>query len=167
LGECAAAEFSAVMVQKIPSGDVEAKVFVKGDKVRVETAEGITITRMDRGVVWVLMPSENMYMETAINREQMHIASKTISGETERQHLGRENILGRVADKYRVTRSMAGRTDVFYQWIDQGGEIPLKIEAADGSLFVEYRDIKERGISDSLFEIPSGYSKMSFNMPSM
>ncbi|MCG2774485.1 MAG: DUF4412 domain-containing protein, partial [Desulfobacterales bacterium] len=69
-----AAEFSADMIQKSPMGNSEGKVFVKGENLRHEINMGgqnqIMIFQKDKGVVWILMPEQRMYMEMAAGGQQ-------------------------------------------------------------------------------------------------
>jgi outer membrane lipoprotein-sorting protein len=54
-------------------------------------------------------------------------------------------------------------------WVAQKLGMPIKIVSADHSFTQEYRDIKEGGVDDAVFEIPPGYKKMTMpaGMPPM
>jgi hypothetical protein len=43
----------------------------------------------------------------------------------------------------------------------------VKTAATDGSWWSEFKNIKTMPQDPALFEIPSGYKKMSFSMPDM
>jgi hypothetical protein len=62
-----AAEFSADLLLKQGGETMTGKVYVKRDKTRQEFVQQgqkqITIFRPDKGVMWVLMPAEKIYME--------------------------------------------------------------------------------------------------------
>ena len=47
------------------------KIFVAEDKMRVESAGTVSITRLDKKVVWLLMPTEKMYMEQDIRLQNI------------------------------------------------------------------------------------------------
>jgi outer membrane lipoprotein-sorting protein len=52
-------------------------------------------------------------------------------------------------------------------WISEKLNFPIKteMEGSSGSMSMEYKNIQEKKIPDSLFNVPAGYQKMS--MPSM
>jgi outer membrane lipoprotein-sorting protein len=53
------------------------------------------------------------------------------------------------------------------QWIARELNYPIKIlyEGQQGKMTMEYKNIKQGGLSDTLFSVPSDYQKMS--MPGM
>jgi outer membrane lipoprotein-sorting protein len=56
------------------------------------------------------------------------------------------------------------------QWFSKKLNFPIKMEmdGPSGHVTTEYKNIKENGLSSSLFEIPAGYQKMPMPaMPSM
>ncbi len=69
-----AAEFSADMINSSPMGKIEGKIFFKEGNFRQELMMGgqkqITILRKDKGVVWVLMPAQVMYMDMQAGSRQ-------------------------------------------------------------------------------------------------
>ena len=78
--------------------------------------------------------------------------------------MGSETVDGRPAQKFKITYTQNGRQESVYQWVGDS-EIPLKIQALDGSWSVEYKTLSMAPQSDSLFEVPDGYQK--FTMPVM
>jgi hypothetical protein len=162
-----AEDFSADMVSTTKEGTFEGKIFVSQDKVRMEIPESISITRMDKQVVWILMPVEKMYMEQPYDPSKVVATSEKISGEIERKLLGQETIDGRMTNKYQVVYKENGKTETMFQWLAPGLSIPLKTAAADNSWMMEYKNIKTEKQPDSLFEIPADYQKFSNQMPSM
>ncbi|HOW36097.1 MAG TPA: DUF4412 domain-containing protein [Candidatus Omnitrophota bacterium] len=159
-----AEDFSADMVSRSSAGTMSAKIFVSGEKSRMETPESIIIVRNDKKVSWIIMPSEKMYMEQPINMSQAPKASKNFDGEVERISLGAEVVNGQPAEKFKVTYIEGGRRMTVFQWL-KDGKFPIKIEAEDGSWSTEYKNISAKAQSADLFEIPAGYTKMS--IPSM
>jgi hypothetical protein len=162
-----AADFSADMINTAGGKVFKGKIFMSGDKTRMETPESISITRMDKKVVWILMPKEKMYMEQAFNPAKAPATSEKVSGEIERKALGQEVIDGKKADKFLVVYTQNRRKESMYQWIAKGIAMPVKMAAVDNSWMVEYKNIKTGKQPDSLFEIPAGYQSFSMGKPTM
>ncbi len=167
-----AAEFSADMILKQRGETFTGKVYVKGDKIRQEFFQGgrkqVVIVRGDKGVIWSLMPEERMYMEMS-NREgspnDPNIGQR-IGNMADKKYLGKEKVNGYMCDRYQYIyhdRSMG----TVIQWFSKKLSYPIKSEhkALSSYTFTEYKNIQEKSIADSLFEIPAGYAKMS--MPGM
>jgi hypothetical protein len=162
-----AQEFSADMVMTQKGVTTSAKVFMSGQKSRMEAPGSISISRMDKKVMWILMPEQKMYMEQAFDPSKMMVSSGKIEGELERTPLGKDTVDGRVTDKYKVTYEIQGMRNEMYQWIESGSNFPLKTASLDDSWSAEYRNIKTGPQPDSLFEVPAGYKKFSMDMPDM
>ncbi len=162
-----AEDFSADMISTSQAGVSKGKMFISNDKVRMEVPEAITISRKDKGVVWILIPQEKMYMEQALDPNKAVSTSEKIEGEIERKLVGKEMADGRMADKYQITYDVTGRRVTIFQWLVPGLMLPVKTAAADNSWVMEYKNIKTGKQPDSLFEIPAGYQKFSYEMPSM
>ena len=166
-----AAEFSADMIQKSPMGNSEGKVFVKGEKFRQEMNIGgekqIMIFQKDKGVVWVLMPEQRMYMEmTAGGHQDMAPPTpEEMENMAEKKYLGQEKINGYKCKKYIFTPRdpSVGTTTM---WISNKLNIPIKTEmkSSAGPISMEYKNMQEKKIPDSLFTLPAGYRKMSMPM---
>lgn len=162
-----AGDFSADMVSSSPQGKFTVKLYVSGDKSRMEMPEAITVSRMDKKVVWMLMPQEMMYMEQPIDPRTVASTQEKVAGEIERKAEGTEMINGRLTTKYRVTFEVPGRQESVFQWIDEKDHIPVKTAAVDGSWSSEFKNIKSGPQDPALFEVPTGYRKMSLGMPDM
>ena len=162
-----AEDFSADMINTTKGGIFRGKIFVGKDKMRMETQESITISRMDKKVVWILMPKDKMYMEQPFDPNQVVATAEKIGGEIERKLIGQEMVDGRMASKYQVVYNLHGRRETMFQWIVSGIKIPVKTAAGDNSWTMEYKNIKTGKQPDSLFEIPAGYQKFSTQMPTM
>lgn len=160
-----AQEFSADVVTTTKEGTFNGKIFVTKDKVRTELPEAITITRMDKKVAWMLMPSEKTYMEQPLDPNDVVAVSEKFPGEIERTLLGQELIDGRTTNKYRIVYETEGIRETIFQWIEGSSNIPVKVEPADGSWTVEYKNLKIGAQPESLFEIPTGYTKISYPFP--
>jgi len=156
--------YSADMVSSAGGETVKGKMYLSGEKIRVEVAGSVMITRLDKSVSWMLMPAERMYMEQPIDRNKLPKASKEFEGETERVSLGKEMVDGKPAEKFKVTYTQNGAPASAYQWVLDSG-FPVKMAAVNGSWSVEYRNVVFSAQPDSLFEPPADYQK--FDMPSM
>lgn len=163
-GSSLAFEFSADTVFTSHGQTMKGRMYGKEDRYRMEVKQPqhiISITRMDKKVVWNIMPSEKMYMEMPYSEEQ---APKTeIKGEVERKLLGKEKIDGHPADKYLITYKVGNSTQQVYQWWATDLDFPVKTADIQNRWVQEYRNIRLEKQPDSLFEIPPGYSK--FQMP--
>ena len=159
-------EFEADMVNTTRGGVYNAHINVGKDKMRMQTDDNIVISRMDKGIAWMLVPAQKIYMEETIDPKNMQVTSEKVNGEVNRESLGSETVNGIKTDKYKVTYDMNGMEGTMYQWIAPSlNNMPVKSEAGDGSWTVEYTNIKTGPQDASLFEIPAGYNKMDiYNM---
>jgi len=165
VGTIFAADFSADMVAKTKDWAFKGKFFVSGDKSRMESREGITITRIDKKLVWVLMPDQKMYMQTPLGPDSLAGQTEKMPGEVERKLIGTETIEGKLTDKYRIVANTDKQKSVILLWLIKGLNIPAKTAAEDGSWVFEYKNIKTGAQPASLFEVPADYQL--FNMPSL
>jgi outer membrane lipoprotein-sorting protein len=170
-----AGEFSADMVGKSSMGIMKGKVFFKGDNFRqemlMEGRKQITIFRKDKGVVWVLMPEQMMYLEmTAAGQQNMApVKPEEMEKLGKRKYLGEEKVNGYICSKYSYTPNDSSSGPATY-WISKKLNFPVKMETTGprGKMVMEYKNIREGKVSGSLFNIPSEYRKMSMPlMPGM
>ncbi|MBW2038770.1 MAG: DUF4412 domain-containing protein [Deltaproteobacteria bacterium] len=163
-----AVEFSADMILKQRGETLTGKVYVKGDKIRQEFLQRgekqVIILRMDKNVVWNLMPEEKIYMEMsslggAANDPKIEQKIKDMA---EKRYLGKEKVSGYVCEKYQYIYHDKS-TGTVTQWFSKKLNYPIKAEhkAPSHYMFTEYKNIKEKKVLDSLFEIPAGYRKLS------
>jgi hypothetical protein len=164
---CYAEDFSADMVTSSPQGSFQAKIFVSGEKSRMEMQGAITISRMDKKAIWMLMPREKMYLEQPFDPKRVMSMHGKVSGEVERIDEGSEMVDGRMTKKYRVTVVSQGARESVFQWIDESVSIPVKTAAVDGSWSSDLKNIKTGHQKRALFEIPEGYTELSTGMPDM
>lgn len=155
-----AVEFSADMVLQ-PKGDepMTGKIFVKGDKVRQETSEEgetqIMIIRPDKKVTWMITPEEKSYMEMPYQSEDKTFEEWTADKEKKSKFLGEETVSGIACKKYESVED--GEKTIF--WIAKQFPFPIKVE--DAEVTMEYKNVKEGPLADSLFDLPAGYEKMA------
>lgn len=162
LSEAFALELSADMITKSGNNTYSGKLYIKGDKIRTDMAgqSEYTILRQDKNVVWLVKPEKKAYLEMPFDPKQKPKIEEKIKGEASRKFIGIETINGYPTKKYEVVVKEDGRTKKFYQWIAEDIGFPIKTATINGSWAVEYRNLK-KSVSDSLFEIPAGYSKMT------
>jgi hypothetical protein len=89
------------------------------------------------------------------------MAEDKVKGEVSRKEVGSDTVNGHPATKYEVTAKVDDKVMQIYQWWATDINFPVKTAAIDGSWSMEYRDVKIGSQSDSLFEVPAGYKKMS------
>ncbi len=169
LGSVAAApaqkQFSADMLMQGSQGAMQSKLYVGDQKTRMEMPQAVTILRLDRGLSYMLMPEQRMYMEHPLDMSLVTQTSTNMPGETERKPLGKESVNGVSADKFQVTYNEPGKApQSMHQWIGPN-DIPIKMASLDGSWSVEYSNIQVGPQPNALFEPPADYEK--FAMPNM
>jgi len=162
-----AEDFSADMISTNQGMVFKGKIFSGQDKIRMEVPGSITIVRMDRQVMWLLMPKEKMYMEQPVDPTKAAATSDKVSGEIERKLVGKESIDGRMTDKYQIVYNQNGKKQTLFQWFTAGLSVPIKTAAADNSWVTEYKNIKTDRQPDALFEVPADYQKLSNPMGPM
>ncbi len=156
-----AADFSADVIHKGKGYTGESKVYVQGNKVRMEPKgqNQYSIVRTDLSRTWVVMPDQRMYMESKYDPSQ--VPQEKIRGEISRKLVGAETVDGHPTQKYEVTYKDGGKVMKSHQWVATDIDFPIKTAAIDGSWSMEYRNIRMGPQPDSLFEIPKGYQKMT------
>jgi outer membrane lipoprotein-sorting protein len=164
-GPIPAAEFSAVVVRRLDSQETQGKVYVKGDKVYREFVTGkevtITILRPDKQVIWMVMPGRKVYMEMPLTKEMTRELGQFAKDQASMIHLGTETVNGYLSDKYETSVKNNGGFIKHTMWVSKKLGVPIKITSPEGSFSMDYRDIKEGGVPDSVFEAPLGYQKMT------
>jgi hypothetical protein len=153
-------DFSADMVTTSGGQTLSGKMYVSGEKSRTEMADSVIITRLDQNVTRVILTAQKMYMEQPIDRSKFPVASEKFEGEAERVSMGKEEVDGQPAERFKVTYTQNGTTLVAYQWVLDSNGFPVKMQAEDRSWSVEYKNVSLGAQPDDLFEVPIGYQKM-------
>jgi outer membrane lipoprotein-sorting protein len=173
-GLAQAAEFSAVITNRMESRETQGKIYMKGEKMRREFAAGqevgITIVRPDKKVMWMLMPGQKTVMEMAFNKASLEkMMGMPKDQQAEMKLVGTETINGYETEKFETTVKGNGKPIKHYVWVSKKLGVPIKMVSLDGKFSMEYRNIKEGGVPDAVFEIPPGYQKMTMpqGMPGM
>jgi hypothetical protein len=160
------AQYSAIMHMSTERGDVEAKVFVAPGMKRMEMHDSIQIIRFDKGVMWVLMPKQRMFMENPIPASG---GSSDNLKYLEKKKLGKETVNGIAATKYKtVAQDPQGNRLEGFSWLTDDGilvknDMQLKSEGRTMQVKTEISDLKVGKQDPSLFEVPGGFNK--FAMP--
>ena len=162
-----ALDFSADMVSTTKDGTFTGKIFVTKEKTRMEMSQAITITRMDKKIVWMLMPEEKMYMEQPLKPQNVVASKEKVPGEIERKYLGTETVDGKKTEKYKIVYKVENQREAVFSWIDTASGFPIKTSAEDGSWTVEYKNLKTGKQPNTLFEIPAGNKKVSIQIPKL
>ncbi len=165
-GTSFALQFSADTVMTSGKIKTSGKIYFSGERFRMDMTSPramTTITRLDKKVVWSVMPEQRMYMEIPFNPKREPMVKDKVQGEIERKLIGTEAVDGHPAKKYLVTYKSGGEKTQIYQWMATDLNFPVKTAAVDGSWTQEYKNIRLGNQPDSLFNVPAGYKK--FQMP--
>lgn len=179
---CGAAELSADLVSRSWMGVVTtAKVLLQGEKVRIVYGTGqhrvIDIYRgdKDKGVWWMLNPQDRTYTELCgrdsrwttyhqSSLEYLGLANHDVKPMIAGKQTGTESVNGYVCQKfvYNILNKRGQIAAHLTQWYSSRLGIPIKLQYKSGDhiVFKELRNITEKKLKDSLFEVPAGYRKI-------
>ncbi len=172
-------EFSAEIVNTQKSDNpVQAKIYFAKDKMRIESQErnarggGAYIMNFATETALVIMDQQHMYMEMPAQAQTRGMSYSFFrTGDVENacgdwlklaknkggtcHKIGNETVNGRSTVKYEGTNSSGETSDV---WLDPKLRFPVKWQGKNSG--GELRNIQEGSQQSSLFEVPSGYTKM-------
>ena len=167
-GVCLGAEFAADFAEVKGPKTSAGKIYFKDGKVRREVTQGkpaMLIYRPDKDVMWDLNLATKTYLElpgmghmpTTIPEIQ-----SALKGLGEFQLVGEETINGYPCDKYLFTFNDKS-TGTSNTWVSKKLQIAIKTESQGSAykVLTEYKNIREGAVSDSLFELPGGYAKIT------
>ena len=171
-GTALAADFQAEMVQTTQGMEIKGKIYVKGNKSRVDMnmmgQQTQTISRLDKQTVWLVHPNQGFYMEMPVNPGSPELLrdDAELKKYASKKKVGTETVNGYKCDKYEITYHDASLGKMT-TWISKKLNFPVKViqKGPQGESTVEYRNIKTGNVPDSLFELPPGMQKMQ--MPGM
>jgi hypothetical protein len=159
--------FSADQLETTGKRTTTGKVYGNDKAFRVESQDNkgkhsITILRLDRKAVWVLMPDQKMYMDMGgIGIAASQLATSAEGAKVERESLGAEQVGAYHCDKYRVQTTYEGHVYKSFEWdAKELGGFPVKQQGEKGEWSKEYQNVHLGPQDASLFEIPEGYKKM-------
>jgi hypothetical protein len=162
-----AAEFSADINQKLYGSTLTGRIFVKGDKYRVELqdADGrqmFIIVDQKADVTTVLNPAEKKYMETP-STDMLSLmndpfqSARYMETKYTKKNLGEENISGYACSVFTFESDQDKMMTV---WKSRKLDFALKIFLPDkNQSFIELKNIREERVDESQFQIPAGYTK--------
>lgn len=153
------AEYSADMEMSADGKtQMTGKVYQSGKKQRMEMGGNASITRLDKKVMWQLMPKQKSYMEMAIPEQNIPPTEK---GDAEMTEMGSETVNGVSATKYKVVSKVDGKKAESFIWFTKEG-IMVKTEGhhEGKTAGMELKNLKIGKQDASLFEIPDGYKSM-------
>lgn len=169
-------EYSADYVMETADGAMRGRLNgAPGLERREDLIEGstmISIRRDDKKVMWMLMPSERMYMEMKFGQMEGG-KSRTPSPEeykTEMTTEGREEVNGMMTTKSKVimTGTDGSKMGGFWWTTDDGLLVKMDvISVAKGEKIRMKRELTNVKIGPQpkdLFEIPAGYQSMSMGL---
>jgi hypothetical protein len=162
-------QFSADMKMGREGDFATGKMYWGGNRMRMDmTANGHDVSMIHdppKKISYMIMPEQKMYMELSANSPmlgrtpdiKLYDPSNPCAAEEGYtcKKVGAETVNGRSCDKWEFTGSHGNRT----VWIDQKLHFPLRTVSADGHTF-DLTNVKEGSQPASLFEIPSGFTKL-------
>jgi hypothetical protein len=166
-------EYSADSTMQTEDMTTEQHVYVTPARERREMLTGsgdgaIQIFRFDSKVMWILMPSEKMYMEHSMEKNKDKDPSQWDFQETV---LGEEMLNGMTVTKYKtIATSTAGKKYGGFSWrTKEGISIKTDLLYKEGNekhrMMTELKNVKVGKQDPKLFEIPEGFTK--FDMAGM
>ncbi len=159
----AASEFSADMRSSAAGVETTGRLYVKGDRMRIEQEamgqRSVMIIDTAAHVTWMIQEDMGMYMEIA-GMEAEHGAAVP-EPDAERVDLGTEEVNGYLCDKMEFR--LPGDDSVMTQWVARDLNYPIRqvYSGPEGQMVTEYSNIREGGVADTLMQVPKGYQKMS------
>lgn len=162
-----AVEFSARLAWKTGGRLAKAQLFVKKDRYRIEPSGGIrtdlgyasvTIVRLDEQKIWYVLSQRRMIVSVPLTSDYLLPFSVQLEGETSRTFIGDSVVGTQPALLYEVVvQDRFGQTERYFEWVDPGRNILLKLLSQDRDWFVEYHHVVVSPQPDYFFEAPLGY----------
>lgn len=123
---------------------------------------GTTIVRVDKGVVWSIIPDMKMAIEMPIRPENnnplFHNPDRILKYEV----LGEETMGGHPVIKERLEmQNEGGDVKAIYRWFAKDIGWPLRAEAVDGSWKLSFDGLRTGPQDPALFELPAGVNMIS------
>jgi hypothetical protein len=164
-------QYSADSYMESEQMTVKGKVYHAPGKERKEQTMGgesmVTIMRTDKQLIWTLMPGE-MYMETGLQGAQRPpgTGDDTSNYTYERTEVGPDVIDGHQTTKFKViATNPKGEKMGGFMWITSEGiqikmDLIALVEGSKTRMKTGLTNLKIGRQDPTLFEIPSGYTKM-------
>lgn len=169
-----AVEYSADQHMSAEGYQTMAKVFHAHQKLRMEMQGSVNITRMDKKVIWILMPQMSSYQEHSLSDPRFGAKTPDAGGgNVEMTPLGKETVNGVETTKNKVVSTdPQGHKVEGTMWISKEGIMVKGIftDPSQGNkpVTIDLKNLKIAKQDPGLFEIPKGYKKMAgFGMGGM
>ena len=170
------AEYSADSTIQSEEGAMQQKIYATPTKDRKEMLTGagdgaVQIFRYDTKVMWMLMPSEKMYMEYPFGQKPQGQGSDTSQWTYEDTAMGEETLENVKVTKYKtIATSTDGKKYGGFSWrTKEGINIKQDLLYKEGNekkrMLIELTNLKIGKQDPKLFEIPEGFNK--FDMGGM
>ncbi|MCX5812412.1 MAG: DUF4412 domain-containing protein [Proteobacteria bacterium] len=165
ISSASAVELTADIMTKEGKITRNGKIYVKGNKCRVEKGSTplYTIVRGDKNLFWQVNNAEKTYIKAALTPDMKPTIEEKIFGETGRKLVGTETVNGYTAKKYEVTATKGKKTETIQQWFSAEYNFPVKV--AGSNWIVEYKNIKKGNVPDGLFELAPGLIEDTSEVP--
>jgi hypothetical protein len=165
-----AQQFTADMVHSKPQSDVVTKVYVSGERMRLETTSqehsGVAIMNLEQHTNLMLVPASKTYVASRAPSATPFFHPTDADGACEAWEklvnkpgsctkVGEETINGRSTVKYKGT---APNGDTGFAWVDRELKFVTKWEGVKTA--IEFQNIKEGPQEASLFAVPTDYEKI-------
>ena len=169
-------EYSADSTIQNEEGTIQQRVYATPTKERKEMLTGggdgaVQIFRYDTKVMWMLMPSEHMYMEYAVGQKAQGQGSDPSQWTYEDTVMGEETLNGMRVTKYKtIATSSDGKKYGGFSWRTREGiSIKQDLLYKEGNekkrMLTELTNVQVGRQDPKLFEIPEGFTK--FDMGAM
>ncbi|MGQ0666899.1 MAG: DUF4412 domain-containing protein [Nitrospiraceae bacterium] len=169
-------EYSADATIQNEEGTSQQRVYATPTKERKEMLTGagdgaVQIFRYDTKVMWMLMPSESMYMEYSMGQKVQGQGSDTSQWAYEDTPMGEETLNGVKVTKYKtIATSTDGKKYGGFSWrTKEGINVKQDLLYKEGNekkrMLTELNNLKIGKQDPKLFEIPEGFTK--FDMGAM
>jgi outer membrane lipoprotein-sorting protein len=162
-------EYSAERHISGEGGGMVGKVWSAPGKERMEfeRGEAATIIRMDKKLMWTLLPAQKQYMEHRFSEQAPEKRQKGDyrDCDVKQSEIGRETIEGFATRKMTMEMSCPGdEKHTGTIWLTKEN-IPIRMEASRAgskkdAVRIELKNLKIGKQDPKLFEIPAGYTKM-------
>jgi hypothetical protein len=161
-------DFSGTLVKHVNGKRVQAQVFGKADRVRLEykyalrTEYGysaIEILRFDRSETWYLLPQQKEFLVTPLDHQEVLPIQAELAGERTRVVVGDSMCAGRAARLFELETERHGGNERLYQWVDLESGIVLKLVSRDRDWSVAYERFRLSPQPDYYFDAPPGYTR--------
>jgi len=166
IAQAPARDFSADVIHTTGKKVTNEKVYSSEKAVRIEKDEkgkkSISIMRLDRKQLLVLMPDQKSYMDMGtFGQSTADLVSSMEGAKVDRQAQGSESVGPYHCDKYRVQTTYEGHVYTGIEWdAKELNGFPVKQADEKGSWSKEYQNVKLGPQDPSLFEVPPDYKRI-------